>query len=48
MLTQSGQVNENVPQGQKTFYLILDSNIPTPVDEVQNNALYQFPNVGGG
>jgi hypothetical protein len=40
MLTQREQVNANVPLEQKTFYMILDSNIPTPIDEVQNNALY--------
>jgi hypothetical protein len=47
MLTQCGQINGNLPTDQKTFYMILDSNLRTPTDEVQNNALYHFPNVGG-
>ena len=46
MLTQRGQINTSAPPQEKTFYMVLDLNTPTPVDELQNNSLYQFPNVG--
>ncbi|CAF4540051.1 unnamed protein product [Rotaria sp. Silwood2] len=46
MLTQKGQVNENLPPVRKTLYPILDSNMQAPAAQVRNNALYHFPNFG--
>jgi hypothetical protein len=46
MLRPIGQVNPYLPVAQRTFHLLSDYNIRTPAEQVQNNALYLFPNVG--
>jgi len=46
MLTQRGRVNENLPLVQRTLYLVLDYNMQAPAAQVQNTALFHFPNFG--